>query len=80
LREPVAVYKAVAQARLQDPSPVLDRLLRKRHIVPIYRRSSADVPLEELRTDKDPVDPDYFGITYEGRLAATERRWWEFWR
>jgi hypothetical protein len=57
LRAAVAVYKALARAKLpvhQDPYPVLERLQRERHIVPI------------------DDDPDYFAITYDGRLAASE--------
>jgi hypothetical protein len=64
----------------KTPSPVLDRLSRKQHIVPIYERRPANVPTDELGTDKDPVDPDYFAITYDGRLRATQPAWWEFWR
>ena len=48
-REPlnasVAVYKAVARAKLQDPSPVLDRLLRKRHIVHCFKWRLDQIPL-----------------------------------
>ncbi len=57
LRVPVPVYKAVARAELpvhHDPYPVLERLLRERHIVPV------------------DDDPDYFAITHEGCLAASE--------
>jgi hypothetical protein len=78
LKVSVPVYKAVARARLQDPSPVLERLLLKRHIAPEYKRRR-HVPPEELGTDKDPIDSDYFLFTYEGRQAAREPRLWEFW-
>lgn len=70
----VSVGKAVGQAGLQDPSPVLDRLRRKGHIVVCYRRPISEVPPADYLTDKDLVDPDYFAITFEGRDRAERER------
>jgi hypothetical protein len=64
----VPAYKAVAGAKLQDPFPVLDRLQRKRYIIPYHN------------LDTDEIDPDYFNITPEGRARALAARpWWRFW-
>jgi hypothetical protein len=71
-REPmiytVPVHEAVAEAELLDPSPVLDRLQRKRHIIPFYNPKTGE------------IDPGYFIITPEGReRALAARPWWRFW-
>ncbi len=82
LNSPVALYKAEAEAKLQDVPPVVERLLRKRQIGPWPKRNMADIPPEEWETekhkltDKDQFDPDYFFLNHEGRARAEENRWW----
>ena len=82
LNKPVALHKAVAHAKLQDPGPVMDRLLRKWQIGPWPKRKIADIPPEEWEAekhklmDKDQFDPDYFYLNHEGRVRAEEKRWW----
>ena len=79
LNYPVALKKAVAKAKLQDPYPVLERLLLKWYVAPWYKRHLQDVAPEEQGTDKDPTNPYYFAITHEGLKAVRESRLWEFW-
>jgi hypothetical protein len=82
LNRPVALYKAVAGAKLQDPSPVVDRLRRKRQIGPWPKRRLTELEQHEWESDKDKLtdedkfDPDYFYLNYEGRDRAEKERWW----
>jgi hypothetical protein len=82
LNRDVPLNRAVARAKLQDPRPVVDRLLFKWHIGPSPKRRIVDIPPEEWETekhkltDKDQFDPDYFYLNHEGLMRAQEKRWW----
>jgi hypothetical protein len=82
LRTPVSLKGAVADAKLQDPRLVVDRLLYKWHIGPWPKRWIKDIPPDEWETEKhkltdeDQFVPDLFYLNYEGRKRAEEKRWW----
>ena len=82
LKRRVSLKEAVAEAKLQDPRSVVDRLLYKWHIGPWPKRWVEDIPQDEWErerhklTDKDQFVPDLFYLNHEGRTRAEERRWW----
>lgn len=82
LNRPVSLKGAVADVKLQDPSPVVDRLLYKWQIGPWPKRRIAELEPDEWETekykltDKDQFNPDYFYLNHEGRVRAEKERWW----
>jgi hypothetical protein len=82
LKSPVSLKGAMEDAKLQDPRPVVDRLLYKWQIGPWPKRWIADIPPDEWErekhrlTDEDQFVPDLFYLNYEGRVRAENERWW----
>jgi hypothetical protein len=85
LKSPVSLKGAMEDAKLQDPRPVVDRLLYKWQIGPWPKRWIADIPPDEWErekhrlTDEDQFVPDLFYLNYEGRVRAENERWWWPW-
>ena len=82
LKSPVSLKGAVADAKLQDPRPVVDRLLYKWQIGRWPKRWIEEIPPEEWErekhklTDENQFRSDYFYLNHEGLARAEEKRWW----